>query len=72
MKRIQSYITDNQHTYIHNMSKATGLNFSEVLRRAVDVYIESERAKHPMFIVEEGKVSPYKAVSTPDTGDYNE
>jgi len=54
------------------MSKATGLNFSEVLRRAVDVYIESERAKHPMFIVEEGKVSPYKAVSTPDTGDYNE
>lgn len=43
--RANFYLTDNQLAQIKKLSKETGLSYSELLRRAIDEYLERQKSK---------------------------
>jgi hypothetical protein len=45
MKRINIHLTSEQIAEIKRLSEKSGLKFAELVRRAVDAFIEKERAK---------------------------
>lgn len=46
MQPVQVYLTQKQHEKIKQMAKDTGLKLSEHVRRAIDLYFETEDKKH--------------------------
>jgi len=46
MKRINTHLTSEQIDRLRVISAATGLTVAELIRRAVDIYIESRGKQH--------------------------
>ena len=42
MKRFNFYLTENQINKLKSLSKKTGLKISELVRRAIDDYLEKK------------------------------
>jgi predicted DNA-binding protein len=45
MKRVQYHLTESQIERLKAISKETGLSFAEVIRRAIDAYLEDREKK---------------------------
>jgi predicted DNA-binding protein len=45
MKRVQYHLTEDQIERLKAVCERTGLSFAEVIRRAVDAYLETWDAK---------------------------
>ncbi len=45
MKRVQHLLTDSQLRKLQILSNKTGLTVSELIRRAIDVYIQAKETK---------------------------
>lgn len=45
MKRINTHLTDKQIEALKALSKNTGLKVAELIRRAVDKYLENQKGK---------------------------
>lgn len=45
MKRINTYITEQQSERLLNLTTKTGIRFSEQIRRALDLYLEKMEKK---------------------------
>lgn len=43
MKRINTYITQQQLDQLLNIAARTGIKFSEQIRRAIDMYLKKEK-----------------------------
>ncbi len=41
--RANFYLTDRQRAQIRKLSEKTGLSYSEILRRAIDEYLERQK-----------------------------
>ena len=45
MKRVNYHLTEKQIVELQRLHEQTGLSVAEMIRRAVDAYIELQRAK---------------------------
>lgn len=45
MKRTNIYLTDKQHSQLVNIVKSDGIKLSEIIRRAIDEYLERIRRR---------------------------
>ena len=47
MKRFQIYLAEGQHDELERLAAAKGCNVSELVRHAVDAYVEHEKHRPP-------------------------
>ncbi len=48
MKQTNHFLPDQQREALKRMAEKTGLSVSELIRRAVDLYLETRNGNHPI------------------------
>ena len=66
MKRINVYITDEQHRAIKQAALKKGLKFSEVLRRALDDWMELVKAVETFSVTDKERSNDSQELQSPD------
>ncbi|MFH0907147.1 MAG: CopG family transcriptional regulator [bacterium] len=55
MHRTQIYITDTERDALAELSRHTGLSLSQLIRDAIDRYVDDSRGRHRLKLLREAK-----------------